>query len=50
MSYDEIVDIPYPESLVYLLIAVNGISPDGIYAIEEGNIDGGKILLRRDNR
>ena len=30
-QYDEIVDIPYPESLVYLPIAVNGsISPDGI--------------------
>ncbi len=36
-QYDEIVDIPYPESLVYLPIAVNGsISPDGIYTIEEG--------------
>ena len=36
-QYDEIVDIPYPESLVYLPIAVNGsISPDGVYTIEEG--------------
>lgn len=40
-QYDEIVDIPYPESLVYLPIAVNGsISPDGIYTIEEGASDG----------
>ncbi len=39
-QYDEIVDIPYSESLVYLPIAVNGsISPDGIYTIEE-SIDG----------
>lgn len=36
-QYDEIVDIPYPESRIYLPIAVNGsISTDGIYTIDEG--------------
>lgn len=36
-QYEEIVDFPYPESQVYLPIAVNGsISPDGIYTIDEG--------------
>lgn len=36
-QYEEIVDIPYPESRIYLPIAVSGsISTDGIYTIDEG--------------
>ena len=36
-EYDTIADAPYPESLIYLPIAVDGsTSPGGIYTIEEG--------------